>query len=375
MVSAHPSRIWSLDALRGVAILLVIFHHVAPCPPMMPPVIGSIFRLLHSGGWIGVDLFFVLSGYLVSGLIFHEFIRNQSFSPFKFLVRRGFKIYPAFYVLLIATLMFHFPGNRTFPRIWGEIFFLQNYVGSVLTHTWSLAVEEHFYILLAFGLALLARKKTIVPFQEIRTTFLWMAPAILIFRIIDCDLTGPPYQTHWATHFRLDSLLFGVLLSWIYHFHQEKFVRWIRRYRSLLWIVAFITLSLPFMIFWTDYSYFINSIGFTILYVGSGCLLISVIDVRKSKSFFMNRSLTLLQWIGVSSYSIYLWHTMAIFFVAYLFHSDRIFFRWFGDQSVSTGAYLIYVISVLMTSIIGGYIASLMVERPFLKLRSKIMSR
>ena len=77
-------RITSIDFLRGVAVLLVVFRHI-----MLEPILSNI-------GWVGVDLFFVLSGFLVSNLLFQEYKQTKTVKPIRFLIRRGFKIYPLF---------------------------------------------------------------------------------------------------------------------------------------------------------------------------------------------------------------------------------------------------------------------------------------
>src|SRR5262249_60135649 len=105
---------------------------------------------IHRIGWMGVDLFFVLSGFLVSGVLFREYQRHQGLQVGRFLARRGFKIYPGFYLLLLATwAMGASAGPRgaiTTPQLLREAFYLQSYVPGFWSHTWSLAVEEHFYL-------------------------------------------------------------------------------------------------------------------------------------------------------------------------------------------------------------------------------------
>ncbi|MBK9638567.1 MAG: acyltransferase [Bacteroidetes bacterium] len=133
-----PSRRSELDFLRGVAILLVLFRHYL------------YNDYLYDIGWIGVDLFFVLSGFLVSGLLFKEFKITNSVNYLNFLIRRGFKIYPVFYLFITFTILWKIKIHSPLELrcLVGEIFFLQNYVGNMWSHTWSLAVEEHFYLLL-----------------------------------------------------------------------------------------------------------------------------------------------------------------------------------------------------------------------------------
>ena len=127
-----------LDLLRGIAVIAVIAYHY------------PAFRWFDAG-WAGVGLFFVLSGFLISGLLFADYKRNGKISIGRFLIRRGFKIYPPFYVFLLVTvpfLIFIFGPRRWPSRLFFECFFLQDYLPHLWPHTWSLAVEEQFYLLL-----------------------------------------------------------------------------------------------------------------------------------------------------------------------------------------------------------------------------------
>ena len=122
---------------------------------------GGVWPAAARHGWIGVDLFFVLSGFLISGLLFNEYKTCSSISFKRFFIRRGLKIYPAFYLFLFLTglvyyLVFHVLSSRT--HYLAEFFFVQNYWHGVWDHTWSLAVEEHFYILLPTVLLFLVRR-------------------------------------------------------------------------------------------------------------------------------------------------------------------------------------------------------------------------
>src|SRR5688572_16524528 len=86
-------RLREIDFLRGVAILLVLLRH------------KYVFQFTYTMGWIGVDLFFTLSGFLVSGLLFKEYLKFGDIQPKRFLIRRGFKIYPIYYLFYILYLI------------------------------------------------------------------------------------------------------------------------------------------------------------------------------------------------------------------------------------------------------------------------------
>ena len=152
-------RLKRLDILRCIAVLLTLQSH------------SELPSRLTLAGYAGVNLFFVLSGYLISGLLFAEYKQRQTINFARFFIRRSLKIYPSFYVLVLVTILYHHLYRQAVPlyRYIGEIFYVQNYTGSLWGPEWSLAVEEHFYILLPAFLLLLIRwsERRENPFQAI----------------------------------------------------------------------------------------------------------------------------------------------------------------------------------------------------------------
>src|SRR5438445_288292 len=98
--STLKSRFVPLDVLRAFAIGLVLGRHVLWIPSVAAGPVVAMFTAWRHFGWIGVDLFFVLSGFLVGGLLIQEALHQERIRPGRFLVRRGLKIYPAFYAFL-----------------------------------------------------------------------------------------------------------------------------------------------------------------------------------------------------------------------------------------------------------------------------------
>ena len=123
--SSGQKRLLGLDVLRFVAVTLVVLRHVAVkgdswCSP--------ILAFAKRGAWLGVDIFFVLSGFLVSGLLFREYQKNGEVRLGRFLMRRGWKIYPALWFMVAVSVLLWiagvWPGSKR--GLVGEIFFLQN---------------------------------------------------------------------------------------------------------------------------------------------------------------------------------------------------------------------------------------------------------
>ncbi|MDG3006840.1 acyltransferase family protein [Paludisphaera mucosa] len=305
-----PSRRnMGLDILRAFAVILVLGRHMPKVPTDLPLPTRLFFAVWRRGGWVGVDLFFVLSGFLVSELLFAEYRKKGELSLPRFYVRRGWKIYPPFLLLIAATALVGIVRGRppTGRELGSELLFLQNYLRPMWNHTWSLAVEEHFYLMLPALLAGLAwlRKGAANPFKPVVAVTAVMGLTLLIFRIVNALARDHfEFRTHvFPTHLRLDSLMFGVVIAYAYHFHQDWFRATFHGRRRRLILGGALGL-LPAFVLASERSAFIWTIGFTIFYLASGALLVGVLlsEIPRVKA------LVALGIMGAYSYSIYLWH-------------------------------------------------------------------
>jgi peptidoglycan/LPS O-acetylase OafA/YrhL len=294
------SRNAGLDLLRALAVILVIGRHFQLRPDSFP-----LLTAWQRGGWVGVDLFFVLSGYLISGLLFGEQRRRGAFDVKRFLIRRGFKIYPAFWLMTLVTVIVDFSLRWPMSRraLLADAFFVQNYFPGLWGHTWSLAVEEHFYLAVALFLPVMLRRSA----NEHRSLPLH----ILAICIVCLALRGlthiflPTYdhRTHlYLTHLRADALAFGVLLSYLAHFRQLHTRTAL--VPTSVFVLSGTLLLAPAFIFPLETTWWIPLYGLTLFYLGSGCLVLAAARLEKPR----NRLIGALATIGASSYSIYLWH-------------------------------------------------------------------
>jgi peptidoglycan/LPS O-acetylase OafA/YrhL len=352
----RPQRSLALDVLRAVAVLLVLGRHL-PRPAGGPDWVRGAFDVWFRGGWVGVDLFFVLSGYLVAGLLFQEYRRHGRLSPGRFLVRRGFKIYPAFYVFLIATLLVakatRLPRFGR-PAVLAEVFFVQNYVPGVWNHTWSLAVEEHFYLLLPLLLVvLLARARhTADPFRPVMMVFVAVAAGLLGLRIATALAYDYHHYRHlFPTHLRIDSLLAGVVLAYVTHFHRALLDRFVRPRRVAL-IAGGLALLAPAFVFAVEETPAIYTVGLTLFAAGSACLIAGLMATGVPA----NPVVRAVAGVGAHSYSIYLWHMPVL-----VWGVPRL-----GDVSYPLMA-LVYVAA----SVAVGVGMARLVELPALRLRDR----
>ena len=295
-----------LDILRCVAVFSVMILH------------GNIWPFFGNIGWVGVDLFFVLSGFLISGLLFSEYRTRNSISIRRFFIRRGLKIYPAFYLFLFLTATFLRIVFRTVSpatHYLHEVFFVQNYWHGVWDHTWTLAVEEHFYILLPVLLVLLVRfsSNRQDPFRALPWTFVVVAVLCISFRAGSLYLGIPDYHTAYtASHDRMDSLFFGALLGYLYHFRPHILNNCVNSTRKRIFIAVFSTVLLSTSCFVPRDSRFFSAFGYTWLYLGFGGVLILSLNVQGIFRGKIARCLeivgTAAAYVGMYSYSIYLWH-------------------------------------------------------------------
>lgn len=314
-----------MDVLRCLAILLVIGAHLNVGQPT-EGVIGFLATQWHLYGGFGVPLFFTLSGFLIGGLLLNEFRKHGKISISRFLIRRGFKIYPAYFVFLLylffvpvlkAMLAHHDVSSlarKLFADYWPNYLFLQNYIGpNPAGHTWSLAVEEHFYLALPFALAALVAIKRI----SWLTPFCLLAPILFTFVRATSAWLGDPYLTDYAhtmaaTHLQLDGLLMGVGLRGLVEFHPAIFAK-MRSWRPALFLLAAaILIFLPgtkLFGFPTERILPIYTAAATALFLG--------IYQTKASDFGrwagrVRQAATPFARIGVDSYSIYLWHVTAL---------------------------------------------------------------
>ena len=228
-VIESPQRLFSLDVLRGLAIALVMIRHFPPSDLHLPGMFEAAVQWLMSIGHVGVDLFFVLSGFLISRLIYAEYDRTGGFDAARFWVRRGFKIWPAYFAayggmtaLRVVSEHWRGDGSRAHELLEAagcNAVFLQNYLACERwSHSWSLAIEEHFYTVfavLAGALAWWAARKQLPgshAFKVVVVACILAATAALLMRL---DVLLPDYTptsagiAYYRSHLRMDSLCFG----------------------------------------------------------------------------------------------------------------------------------------------------------------------
>jgi peptidoglycan/LPS O-acetylase OafA/YrhL len=353
-----------LDILRGIAILLVIGAHQHI--NNYTGVSGWLARAWHDHGVVGVPLFFALSGYLIGGLILDEIRNYGSFDVMRFLVRRGFKLYPAYFVFIIYLVMmptvkallsggdFFTTAETKLQEFTPNLMFLQNYVGSnPAAHTWSLAVEEHFYLMLPFLVLWLHRNGSI----RWLTIIGLLSPVIFTLIRGLCWEFGDPYmQKMFATHLELDGLLLGVGLRSLKEYSPMMFVR--LSLGRWVWLLLGVVLVLQ------------KSLILPSSACGSALILLGVLHMSAQDfGLFARWGYPLIQslsWVGRHSYSIYLWHVTAMGII-----SGKLLSHLQLDTS-QTVPWFLHRTLLCVSIVLVGWVLARLVEWPALRMRDHL---
>jgi peptidoglycan/LPS O-acetylase OafA/YrhL len=334
------TRFPALDGIRAIAVTMVFLNHYGG-GAKGGPILRMLNEIRERGG-LGVDLFFVLSGFLITGILFDT--RNDSRFFKRFFARRCLRIFPVFYlvvaILLALTPVLHYQwraGHLLFLVYLGN--FLGNHDFSYYTiysanhdtfkaniaHFWSLCVEEQFYLL--WPIAVWAVRD--------RVKLLWTAAGIsvlaLMLRCMMIWMAGPVIAETWIVRtlpFRMDSLLIGGMLALLLRGANAD--RWQRLCRPAF--LVFTALTLAIFVFSPEYdSPWLMTIGFTCIALASAGLIGSTL--RAGSSAFKLFYRMPLRVLGKYSYGFYIFH--AIFEWAWIQFLILMFFRFHHSRAIA----------------------------------------
>jgi peptidoglycan/LPS O-acetylase OafA/YrhL len=366
---AEKNKLLGLDHLRAFAITyVVLFHYQFFGHPDWVKKIAPF-------GWSGVDLFFVLSGFLISGQLFATIAKGKKISLSEFFVKRFFRIIPPF--LVIVTLYASLPSVREwghFSPLWRYLTFTLNFgldlrKYGTFSHAWSLCVEEQFYLILPLIFVLFdyfkaGRKAAYVLLILFIGGFiirLWgwnhfMEP------VLGTDNYGAYWNEYiyYPTYNRLDSLLVGVSIAGLYTFYpsiKEK----INRHCNLVMFSGIVLLVISGFVCKGYSTYNTTLWGFPMVALSYGLILAAVVcpasPVYRFKSFVTSQ-------IAALSYSIYLSHKIIIHLVQNVIEKA-------GMDKNSNLSMLICFVCI----IIGGLLSRYIIERPAMRLRNVVLNR
>lgn len=294
-----------LDGVRGIAVLAVVGLHAGIA------LVPSRFNGVLPGGLVGVDLFFVLSGFLITSLLVSERAERGTISFGAFYTRRALRLLPALTALMAASVVWTFVSGLSLREeargLWPIALYVSNWTRSFsgravvpagMGQTWTLSVEEQFYLVwpaLLLGLLALARRRRMIV-----TT---LSVAIVLSAVIRAWIWayGAGYPSaYMRTDARADGLLIGALAAFLWRWELLP-KRWVHAvaWATLVGLAA----MLPG---WNATSPGMFYGGFTIAAVGFAAVIISVANgTWRATRWFEHRSLRA---IGRVSYGLYLWH-------------------------------------------------------------------
>jgi peptidoglycan/LPS O-acetylase OafA/YrhL len=312
----------------------------------------------------------VLSGLLISGLLFKEIQSTGAVNSWRFWIRRGLKIWPSYFAafgLLVGVQFLDswaFGAEHNLGRLRASIvpnsLFVQNYLQCWRwPHSWSIAVEEHFYLLLPLVLIGLvkARRLNLLPAIVLSTCI-----AVLALRIVAAALWAEWEEIKYRTHYHIDALFFGVLLGYAFAFHAGQLER-LRRWWPVVLAGCAAVFVLVRMVPLKEHI-FAYAAAFTLIYLAFGGVVALARlnpDWGTRGPLWLRAPASALAWIGVYSYTIYLAHGV-VFKLPYVGEA-------LGLIDHPAWAPCMFLIG----SIVGGILLSHAVERPFLVLRDRFV--
>ena len=377
-----PHAIKSLDGLRAIAIGLVLFRHaIHPFRDAAKPsllFLGYDWMIPMANGWMGVDLFFVLSGFLVT----HHLLKRSGKTitgpdVWDYLVRRFLRIVPAYYAVVCLIVLglipgYSVPSEGLSLQLVRHLLFLQDYYPSQLMASfWSLGVEEKFYFAIPFLVMPLMKLPT--ARERVRRLALWMALPISL-RLLTY-LSHPNVALQYSScffalrspfHLAVDGLLVGTMCAFLVH-HVDEFPRLRnRRFQSILfWSGAGLGLILLCSHeLLREIHWFEATLLFPVLALCGGALLLPLVLRRNEPAGFLDSPM--LFFFSKISYALYLVHML---FVASLWRW-AMQWNWYANLSPAS-QFVVYFPLYLGVSLVAALLLHYVVEKPCLFLKDR----
>jgi peptidoglycan/LPS O-acetylase OafA/YrhL len=355
-------RLPGLDLLRSIAIVWVMFFHT-----FLIGGLGPDWSWLTRFGWAGVDIFFVLSGFLIGSQLLHKLQRGDALRLSDFYWRRAWRILPAFAVVL--GIYVAFPVLREEPNLeawWQFATFTLNLLidyghNQAFSHAWSLCVEEHFYLLFPLLAWWLTRRPSAARFLVVCAVLVLGSIALRAGIWLHNDAVQPqrPWfieDIYYPTWTRLDGLLMGVMMAALRVYRPQLWIKLQARSTALLFTgLAFAALA--FWLFRDRTGLLANAVGWPLLSLGFGLLVLSA---SSPQGWLGRRAMPGASWLAAISYSLYLSHKIAMHAV----------YTWIAPELPLHGFALFPVYAATILAV--GATLHHLVEKPGLQLRDRL---
>jgi len=362
----HPTtstvRVHGLDTLRALAVSVVVLHHYVLFVSDAPT-----FGWVGDVGWVGVDLFFALSGYLIGNQIFAALKSPGGFSLKHFYARRLLRTLPNYWAVLALYFLWPaFRGDAPLLPLWKYATFIQNFAlepGSAFSHSWSLAIEEQFYVLLP-ALALIGAACK----GSLRLAWTGIALAFIAGMLVRADLwQAMDAHTHklyfyfkyiyYSSLCRVDELLAGVALALLRNHHPGAWGR-LTKHGNLMGLAGMLACGVAFWFFLDDrYGFGITVFGFPLMALGFSLLIVAgVAEGSVLRKLRVPGAGSLALW----SYGIYLLHKPVCVLAA----------QWMAKLGYGA-EHPLTIVALLLLSVSTGWLLYKLVETPFMMIRER----
>ncbi|MCA1245769.1 acyltransferase [Massilia sp. MS-15] len=365
-MTASSTRIHGLDTLRALAVTLVVLHHYVLFVSDAPT-----FGWVGEIGWVGVDLFFALSGYLIGRQIFAGLRRPGGFSLRRFYARRLLRTLPNYWVVLVLYFLWPaFRGTAPLLPLWEYAAFVQNFAlepGSAFSHSWSLAIEEQFYLLLP-ALALLGTLLGGSLGGSLRLAWVAIALAFLAGMLVRAwlwrEMAAQDHQLYFYFKYiyysslcRFDELLAGVALALLRTHHAGVWAR-LTRHGNLVGVLGLLACALAFHFYLDNrYGFGITVFGFPLMALGFALLIACAVAPG---SLLRDLRVPGAGLLALWSYAIYLLHKPLCVLAA----------GWMRELGFGA-EHPLTIATLLALSVLGGWLLYRLVETPFMLLRER----
>ncbi len=364
----YEKRIFGLDVMRAFAILLVVFSHAIW---ILPPTKSFITDLMSLAGVIGVEIFFVLSGFLIGRIIYKLFIKEDfSFRDVQyFWIRRWFRTLPNYYLVLIFNILLAFYLSTKLPDNIGSYFlFLQNFnseMPSFFGESWSLPIEEFAYIIGPLLLYLvLFLKLNISKKRLFLIVTLFIITLFIVTKMLYNANDDIKSMIFWnvnlkaMTIYRIDAIYYGVLAAWV---SFEKPTSWCK-YRWLLLIIGggiFVGMNVMItlkQIFIETHSFFWNVMYLPLNSIAIACALPLLSNIKSAPKVLLKP----ITYVSIISYSMYLLHYSVVL--------QLLKYKVSTDYLTMIGI-VVYVAVYFVLTLVLSYLLYRFFERPMTNLR------
>lgn len=363
--SLNSERKPGLDLLRAIAILSVIPFHARYTFkwPLPPPFYG-----IAQFGWMGVDLFFVLSGYLIGSQLLKPYASGERPSMTRFYVNRALRILPAYLVVLFLYIAV--PTLRERPTIspwWHFSTFTLNYLidyehNKAFSHAWSLCVEEHYYLLFPLLAALLVPNSSVLKTVLLSIGLFILGMTLRAYLWHQVGTNGDVYveKIYYPTHVRFEGLLVGVLTASLKVFRPQWWDRLQRSANGVL-VCGLILVAAAISVYAPDrFGYGASVFGFPLLAMAFGLLVVAAAGDRSVIGRFRVPGAAT---VATLAYSTYLIHKQMISWDQPHLGSWIAVSKW------------VALAILLSSSLLAGAALHFAIERPFLRLRDRVLKR